>query len=139
MPEKPKNHLNIDSIRSTENNRGEEVIKEFVALAKELSENREGFPFPGIDPEEYSRMKATEMEFPDYTTPIDILTDKFRSEGVRVFLGQYPESGNVYMLPAGTDKVQSEDAYISPKHLQINEAMDEKIKKLILMDRAVFK
>jgi hypothetical protein len=133
------NPLKTESTSNLKDDSRNERMGKFVALATELSESQESFPFPGIEPDMYSRMKATEMEFPDDTTPIDTLAGRFRAEGMRVFLGQYPQSGNVYIVPAGRSEAPNDDAYISPKHLQINEMMDEKTKRLILMDRAGFK
>lgn len=135
MPEGPK-PLKFKSAPNLENDKGNEKIREFIALAKELGESKESFPFPGIEPEARSKMKATDMEFPDYTTPVDILVDRFHAEGMKVVLGQYPESGNVFIVPAGTSNPVNEDMYISPKHLQINEMISPNIRRLILMDKS---
>ena len=139
MPERISKPSRIERTLTPENRRGEEEIKEFIALAKELSESQESFPFPGIDPEARSLMRATEIEFPDYTTPVDALLDRFRSEGMRVTLGQYPESGNVYIVPAGRSETRNEDMYIFPKHLQINDMMNPKIRSLIQMHKDRFR
>jgi hypothetical protein len=107
--------------------------EKYISLAKELFESQERFSFPGIDPDAYARMKAAEEEYPGYTTPIDELIARFRQEGLKVALGKYPESGNVFILPAGSDDIEQDG--ISPGQLQVNDQMDEKLKTLILMSK----
>ena len=139
MPERINRPSKNESSSSPENHTREEKIKELIALAKELSESQESFAVPGIDPEADSRIRATETEFPGYTTPLDTLLDRFRSEGMRVTLGQYPESGNVYVVPAGGSDTPNEDMYIFPRHLQINDMMNPKIRSLIQMHKDRFR
>ena len=103
------------------------------ALAKELSENLDDFPFSGITQEAYSRIKAVEELFPDYTTPIDTLIERLKNEGMKVVLGKDPTSGNAYILPAQSNDIQKDAIF--PKYLQISETMDERLKKLILRTR----
>jgi len=107
--------------------------EEYILLAKELFESRERFPFPGIDPEAYSRIKADEAEFPGYTTPIDELIERFKNEGMKVVLGKYPDSGNVYILPAESDDIKQDSIF--PRQLLVDELANEKIKTLILLNR----
>lgn len=114
----------------------EQKRREIIALTRELSESQESYPFPGIDPEVYSKMKATDEEFPGYTTPVDKLVERFKSEGMKVIPGQYMESGNVYIVPSQSDNV--EDRYVIPRQLQITETMDGKLKKLILISREFY-
>jgi hypothetical protein len=105
--------------------------EKLVALAKELSQSGEQFPFSGIGPEAYSKMKATDEEYPGYTTPIDELIERFENEGMKVVLGTDPESGNVFILPSQSDDIAMDS--ISPKQLTLNEEMDSRIKELILL------
>lgn len=107
--------------------------RKIAGLAKELNERREGFPFPGINPYSYQKLKADEEEFPGYATPIDELVQRFKREGIKVVFGNDPESGNVYILPQGSDDVINDG--ILPKHLQVIEGMDRKLKELILLNR----
>jgi|GEM_PF-5386026 hypothetical protein len=109
-----------------------------IAYAKELSESQESFPFPGIDPEALLNMRATDIEFPGYTTPVDTLLDRCRAEGIKVIFGKYPESGNVYIVPAGRSETENEDMYIFPRHLQENEMMNGSLRTLIIADRIRF-
>ncbi len=104
-----------------------------MALAAEIIRNREFFPFPGIIPEVYSRMKANEKEFPGYATPIDDLIKKFTDEEMKFSLGKNPETGNIYILPGGSGDTENDGIF--PCKLQINETMDDKLKELILLDR----
>jgi hypothetical protein len=105
-------------------------VAEYILLAKELVESQEHFPFPGIDPQAYSKIKADEEEALGYSTPIDELLERFKNEGMKVVLGKHPESGNVFILPAQSDDIENDNLF--PKHLLVSEEMDEKLKKLIL-------
>lgn len=120
----------VDPTRSEKQPTREEQI---IALAVELHERGEAFPFPGIDPESYSKMKADEEEYPGYTTPIDEIIERFKSEGVKVVVGKNPQSGNVYVVPSQSTNIEMDS--ISPKQLQITEGMDEKLKELISLVR----
>src|SRR3989344_6809527 len=111
---------------------------EVVALAKELIERNESFPFPSIDPDALSKMRAIDNEFPHYVTPVDTLLDRCRTEGIRVTFGKYPESGNVYIVPAGENEMGNENMRLLPRHLQVNEMMDRTLRALIIAERAWF-
>ena len=115
-------------------NEREQRIKRIVALALELSTKPEGFSFPGIDPSAHSRIKAEQEEYPGYSTPVDELIERFNNEGMKVVLGAHPESGNVFILPSGSNDIENDN--LLPRHLQIGETMDERLKELILMSRA---
>ncbi len=104
-----------------------------ISLAIEFSESQEVFPFPGINPEEYSRIKSAQEKFPGYSTPIDELLERFKNEGMKVVLGKYPKSGNVYILPAQSNDIEND--CISPKQLQISGVTNEKLKELIITDK----
>ena len=99
----------------------------------ELYESGEFFPFVGIDPESYSRMKAGEEEDPGYTTPIDEIVERFKNEGMKVVLGKNPQSGNVFVLPAQSSNIEMDS--VSPRQLHIGEGMNEKLRELILLVR----
>ena len=58
--------------------------KKEYALAVKIIEGHEIFPFPGVDPVSYSKLKAGEEECPGFATPIDELLERFRSEGMKV-------------------------------------------------------
>jgi hypothetical protein len=141
MPEKiPGPSKRIESASSAEKSHGDETIKLRLTLAKELSESQESFPFPGIDPVALAKMQADDIEFPGYTTPVDTLLDRCRSEGIKVIFGKHPESGNVYIVPAGEgDPPNEDDMYLFPRHLQENEMMDGTLRGLIVTDRIVSK
>ncbi|MEK7463366.1 MAG: hypothetical protein AAB621_03335 [Patescibacteria group bacterium] len=107
---------------------------EIVALAKELSESHEVFHFSGIDPKAYSDIKRDEEKFPGYTTPIDELVERFKNEGMKVVLGEHPESGNVFILPAQSNDIENDSIF--PRQLQVTEMVDERLKKLVLLNRS---
>jgi len=111
----------------------EQNRKERIAIARELWENQEKFLFPGIDPDFYSRTKADEEEFPGYVTPIDELIRRFEDEGIKVALGKDPEIGNIYILPMWSNDIENDSIF--PQFLQIDDAMDERLARLILLAR----
>ena len=91
MSEDPTNDFEDESDDSAEANRvkierGRQVA-EIVTLARELSERREVFAFPGLDPAAYAAMKATEQEYPGYGTPVDKIIARMQSEGIKVVFG----------------------------------------------------
>ena len=107
--------------------------EKIIALTIELRGSHETFAFPGIDPEAYSKMKATDEEYPGYTTSTDELIERFKNEGAKVALGKNPESGNVFVVPAQSSDIEMDS--ISPQQLQLTEEMDERLKELILLVR----
>lgn len=115
-------------------NEKEQRKKKIIALTKELSEMQESIPFSGISPESYPKLKANDVELEGLCTPIDDLIQRFEKEGIKVVFGNDPESGNVFILPFGSNDVESDSVF--PKHLQINESMDSRLKELILASRS---
>lgn len=107
-------------------------------LARELSVKPEGFPFPGIDPEALEKIKLDQEqdaaffdEHPELRpTPIEELIEKLKG-GIKVV---FPEgnlrSRDVFILPKGSDDITADG--LLPRHLQITDAMDSKLKELIL-------
>ena len=111
----------------------EQKVRETLILATELRESQELFDFPGIEAETYAKLKASDEEFPGCVTPIDELLERFKNEGMRVALGVYSESEFVFILPAQSGDLRNDSIY--PRHLQVNETMDERLKKLILANK----
>ena len=108
--------------------------EKIIALAVELNERREIFPFSGIDQESYSKIKADEEEMPGYATPIDELIERFKNEGMKVVLGKNPQSGNVFVLPGGSDDIENDNLF--PKHLNINDGMSDTLRELISLSKS---
>ncbi|MHB1163184.1 MAG: hypothetical protein ACYCZZ_01485 [Minisyncoccota bacterium] len=116
--------------------------EKIIALAIELSESHEVFPFPGIDPEAYAKLKAditADADRSDYDISLptlDEVVEHLGTQGMKVVLwknrkGEY--TGDVAIMPKqSTDR----DDSILPKHLQITEKMDERLKELILLVRS---
>ncbi|MDB5189787.1 MAG: hypothetical protein JWN49_113 [Parcubacteria group bacterium] len=106
---------------------------EYVRLAESLSQRPEAFPFTGIDPIAYAALKAGEAESPGFVTPIDERIRKLTAQGLKVVLGKYKDSGNVFIVPALSDNVRED--MLQPRHLTIVDGMDEELKKLILANK----
>lgn len=61
-------------------------LKEYIAIALELSKNPESFPFMGIEPDAYNRIHQGDLEYPGFDTPIDEKIKKFTEHGIKVAL-----------------------------------------------------
>ena len=104
-------------------------VGERSALAIELSESQENFSFPGIDPAVYPKLKAHESESLGMVTSIDELVERFKSEGVKVITAPW----GTFVMPAKSE--DQDNDILTPKDLNIVEGMDERLKRLILLDR----
>lgn len=114
--------------KSPEKERQERVAK-ILDLVKKINESGERLPFPGIHPEAYTKMKITDNEFPGYTTPIDEIIERCEKEGIKVVTGKHPESGNVFILPAGSNDIEMDS--IAPHQLTIESVQNEYLAELI--------
>lgn len=132
--EVPSNNKNNEITKlESENNKREQKIGRIIALVKELSEGCEKFPFSGVESDSYSKFKADEEEFPGFATPIDALIERFNNEGIKIVFGKNPESGNVFVLPYGSDDIENDS--ILPQHLKMDEITDDRLKELVLLNR----
>jgi len=61
----------------------QERMVEIFRLVEKINESGESLPFPGINPEAYSRKKADDEEFPGYTTPIDEIIERCKKRGYK--------------------------------------------------------
>lgn len=104
-----------------------------IHLARELGKILERLPFPGIDPEHYAKLKAEEEEFPRYVTPIDELVARFKDRGMKVVLGKNPESGNIFVLPFGSDDIENDS--LLPQHFQPDGIMNKQLKELVSLSK----
>lgn len=112
----------------------EQKKQEYISLAQELSEAHEGFPFPGINPESYSELKAVAEEFPEYSAQIDELAGRFQMQRMKIVLRTDPkEVGHVYILPLNSEDAEMDNLF--PRHLSTVAGMDERLKKLILINK----
>ncbi len=102
---------------------------EYIALAQELVDAKEGFPFPGMNPDSYARRKAQDQEYPGYSTDTDALVARFEAEGMKVVLGSDPKSGTVYILPKGSNSI--EDDALFPRQLALSPELTEQLQRLI--------
>ena len=71
-----------------------------------------------------------EVEMLGYTctAPIDELLKRFEEEGFKITLGQYPESGNVLVMPAGSDDIDNDFLFL--KNLSFDGDADERLLEL---------
>lgn len=108
--------------------------QEKLRLYKELLESKETFTFSGIDPEWYQRMKKGDEEDEyGFTTPTDILIERFTKHGFRLVQGGGPESGNVFILPNDSTDIVKDTILI--EKLNLDTAEDSRIRRLIELCR----
>jgi hypothetical protein len=108
-------------------------LEQYILLTEKLSKNLEGFAFPGINEEWYLKLKATDDEYPGYTTPIDEIVSRMKTEGLKVVFSKDLKSANALILPLGSN--DPENDMILPGYLEINDGMDESLKALILSNK----
>ncbi|MFZ2189044.1 MAG: hypothetical protein WAV73_05795 [Candidatus Moraniibacteriota bacterium] len=126
------NMITIEVVELTEK-RKEQMRKRMIELGRELERQREFYFFPGIDPEGYAKIKATEEEYPGFTTPVDELIKRFKQDGMKIVLGDHPESGNVYALPSFSDDIENDSVPL--RHLQIKSGVDGRVEELIIISK----
>lgn len=113
----------------------QEAKRRLISLAKELSQRPEGFSFSGVPEETLEELKAVDEKYPGYTTPVDELIGKMK-DGIKIVLGEDPESGNVFVLPLSSNDVGKDS--LLPRHLNPISEMDESLRSLILTQKAIF-
>ena len=111
--------------------------EELIELLKGLSERLESFPFSGLEEDVYAKMKADEEEYPGFATPIVELMQRFEANGCKVVLGDNPDAGNAFIVPADSTDVTMDS--VLPGSLKVSEDMDPGLKKLVLRDKAKMK
>jgi len=133
--EKPKSYSenvvpNQELNTNPEKERQERVSK-ILELVEKINGSGESLLFPGVNPEAYLKMKQTDAEFPGYTTPTDEIIKRCKEEGIKVVIGKHPNSGNVFVLPAGSNDIEMDS--ITPDQLAIGTVENEYLMKLIQM------
>lgn len=114
--------------------------QERINLAKELQQRDEAFSFPGVPESIYDELREEEEDLKkllgeDAFSTIDELIEQFQSEGMKVMLGKNPDSGNIFIAPAGSSMKDIEKNSLFPRHLRITSDMNEKLKRLIQADK----
>lgn len=104
-------------------------VSKIIELVTIINESSERFPFPGIDPEAYSKMKKVDTEYPGLTTPTDEIIERCTREGIKIILGKHPTSGNVYVLPAESNDIGMDS--FSPHQLLANNVTNPVLAELI--------
>jgi len=101
---------NTKSVQKADNKPETERIKrveKIQELVKKIKESDENIPFPGIRSEAYELMIQTDIAYPDFSTPTDEIVEMCEKQGIKIVLGNHPDSGNVFVLP-----VDSNDIYM---------------------------
>lgn len=111
---------------------------EYVGLAIELGQRPEGFPFPGISAEAYAKIKTTEIQDPDEpgygrSTPIDVLVERLRTQGMKIVPVMNEQAVLVYALPLDSNDVAADCLF--PRHLETRDGMDPGLAKLIAANK----
>ncbi|OGF36999.1 hypothetical protein A2303_03300 [Candidatus Falkowbacteria bacterium RIFOXYB2_FULL_47_14] len=131
--EKPKSHsenmLPNQELNTNPEKERQEKVSSLFDLVRKINESGESLPFPGIDPEAYLKMKKTDDEYPGYTTPTDEIIGRCKEEGIKVVTGKHSESGNIFVLPAGSNDIEMDS--IAPHQLSINAVENEHLRELI--------
>ncbi len=125
-----------ENIPTTPDDKAEKIQnrKKRIALALEMIEKGEVLPFPGIDYTHYLTIRAEQEELPGYSTPIDVLIDRFQIEGMKIVLGKNPETGNIFILPGKSDDIENDSLLL--KHLKMEEIIgDDKLFELVLLSK----
>ncbi len=60
---------------------------------------------------------------------LDKLIERFKNEGMKIVLGKYPKSGNIFVLPAQSNDIEIDSILLSC--LQSDRVKDDRLKKLI--------
>lgn len=123
---------------SNEESDNDKESVERIELAMELFATGEVFSFSGIGGDSYESLKDAEEGLPPgFVTPIDELLKRFEREGMKIVLGKHPQSGNIFIMPAETSVTDDdiEANSIFPRHLQITDDMDGRLKRLIRVDK----
>ena len=110
---------------------------EYVSLAKELSKSPERFPFPGIESEAYTKLKAESDEFPGLAAPIDDLIERFKQHGMKVAtnLAENPGNLEVCVLPGDSDDIENDG--IAPKHFALSGVTNAQLARLITLGKTL--
>jgi hypothetical protein len=127
----PENIVPNQELNTNPEKERQERVSKIIELVGKINESGESLPFPGIDPEAYLKMKQTDDEFPGYTTPTDEIINRCKKEGIKVVFGKYPNSGNVFVLPAGSNDIEMDS--IAPHQLAIDTTENEYLIELIRM------
>ncbi|KKU79033.1 MAG: hypothetical protein UY04_C0019G0002 [Parcubacteria group bacterium GW2011_GWA2_47_7] len=107
----------------------EQRKQEHIALSESLEGRK--FSFPGISEKYNATLSDERDECQEYFIGTwDELTEKFRTQGMKVHTGK---NGEIYILPGDSTDVENDG--IMPRHLEINDDMDEGLKLLIQQNR----
>jgi len=106
---------------------------EYIRLAEKLSRKTEVLQFFGLDDSAYAEINNAEKEYSGWGTHIDELVGRFCDSGMKVSLGENPQTGNVFILPGDSDNIEEDS--VSPRQLMVRSEMDSELIKLIFASR----
>ena len=110
-------------------------MREAYYQALELVESEKVFSFEGIE----SGIEKTMIEDEEYAPGYSITVEEFKrrctEEGVKVSLGDNPQSGNIRVIPAGSNDPAFDGIFA--RNLAFSS--DEDLNKLIELDRESMK
>ncbi len=131
--EKPRIVTPRETLMIPEGSR-EKIKSQYLEAGTKLSESAELFPFPGITPEAYRRLKQDEEEYPGYATPIDDFIARCSAEGMKVVVSGREGNQDVFIHPAmSTDELD----YVSPRHLVLEGIQNSDLRQLVTTHRAL--
>ncbi len=112
----------------------EESMERKDALARELAESGEAFPFPGIPEDTVTRMREEEAMCPGFMTNIDDIIRRCSEHGIVVALSSAdrPNNSTPHVMPAKDGNLRMDG--ILPKHLVAENIADERLRELVMLD-----
>lgn len=107
--------------------------EEYIRLSEGLSQQSKAFQFFGLDDTAFAEINGEEEEYPGWNTHINDLIRRFCDSGMKVALGKYPKTGNVFVLPSDSNDIESDG--VLPRQLMVRHEMNPEFIKLIFADR----
>lgn len=102
-------------------------------LVEAIHESGESIPFPGIPADTLKQLQDDDEELlamrPGSTTPIEQILERCTRVGMKLDLGPYPDSGNVFVLPADSDNIDMDSIQLSS--LDTTQITDPKLLELV--------
>lgn len=125
-------NFNKESCESKKEKR-EKDIKRIQEKVEQL--DQESLDFPGINQKTHKAFKEIDKKYPGYTSPIDKLLERFSLEGMKIILGKYPDSGNVFVLPCDSHNIERD----SIPFLKLSDSNNKNIEELREMIKSLGK
>ncbi len=127
MSEKIPSQFEADS-----NEEKKRVLERIISLAQQIAEKGEVYQFPGIETKSHETLKADDDEYPGYTTHVDVILERMKSEGIKIVQANNPQSGNVFAMPAQSNDMSDS---ILINHLQVSDHLTKEVQELLLLTK----